>query len=50
MTTYRIEAVRRTALQYERVGAHTFEADDLAAALETADAWLRQWGLRRHVD
>jgi hypothetical protein len=40
MPRYLIEAIRRTAFQYERIAAHVFDADDIAAAQEVADAWL----------
>jgi hypothetical protein len=44
MPRYLVEASKRTALCYDRVGAQVFEADDLSSAIEIAEAWLIQWG------
>jgi hypothetical protein len=44
MPRYLVEASKRTALCYERVGAQVFEAEDLSSAIKIAEAWLIQWG------
>jgi hypothetical protein len=44
MRRYLVEASKRTALCYARVGAQVFEAEDLSSAIKIAEAWLIQWG------
>jgi hypothetical protein len=40
---YLVEATKRTAFGHDRVGAQVFEADDLAGAIQFAEAWLIRW-------
>jgi hypothetical protein len=46
MPRYLVEASKRKSLNFERVGAQAFEADDISSAIKLAEAWLSGWGYR----